>query len=94
MTDSGIRGPWFVMPNGVYVGDKKVWFDDKNARCGDTPNWIVDCGTEERAALIAAAPDLLNALIQMVVNSEGDKKQYRDCHKKAVAAIAKATGKA
>jgi hypothetical protein len=43
--------------------------------------------------LIAAAPELLEALRQMVVNSEGDRKQYRDCHKKAVAAIAKAEGR-
>jgi len=46
------------------------------------------------ARLIAAAPDMLEALRQMVVNSEGDGKEYRDCHKKALAAIAKATGAA
>ncbi len=44
------------------------------------------------ARLIAAAPDLLAALRQMVINSEGDGKTYRDCHKKALAAIDRATG--
>lgn len=31
---------------------------------------------------------LVEALRQMVVNSEADGKSYRDCHKKAVAALA------
>ncbi|MDI6838064.1 MAG: hypothetical protein QMD99_20435 [Rhizobiaceae bacterium] len=37
--------------------------------------------------------DLLEALRQMVANSESDKKEYRDCHKKAVIAIARAEGR-
>ena len=48
--------------------------------------------SEANARLIAAAPEMLAALRQMVVNSKGDRKEYRDCHKKALAAIAKATG--
>ena len=36
--------------------------------------------------------ELLSALRQMVLNSEGDGKTYRDCHKKAVAAIEHAEG--
>ena len=43
--------------------------------------------------LIAAAPDLLEALRQMLVNSESDGKEYRDCHKKALSAISKAEGR-
>lgn len=38
------------------------------------------------------ADEMLEALRQMVVNSEADGKAYRDCHKKALAAIAKAAG--
>jgi hypothetical protein len=52
--------------------------------------------TEEakaNAMLVTAAPAMLEALRQMVVNSEGDGKSYRQCHKKAVAAIAKAEGR-
>jgi non-homologous end joining protein Ku len=45
------------------------------------------------ARLIAAAPELLEALRQMVVNAEADGKEYRDCYKNAVAAIAKAEGR-
>lgn len=41
------------------------------------------------AHVIAAAPDLLAALEAMVLN---DSHAYRDCHKAAVAAIAKARG--
>jgi hypothetical protein len=44
----------------------------------------------EEAAEIAATPDLLAALRVMVLN---DPHTYRDCHKAAVAAIAKAEGK-
>lgn len=42
------------------------------------------------ARLIAAAPDMLEALKAMVLN---DRHTYRDCHKAALAAIAKAEGR-
>lgn len=48
---------------------------------------------ESNAHLIAAAPDLLAALRQMVVNSENDGHSYRDCHRSALEAIAKAEGR-
>lgn len=53
-----------------------------------------DCHTQmANARLIAAAPDMIEALRQMVANAEADGKEYRDCYKKAVAAIAKAEGR-
>ena len=47
--------------------------------------WTSPSATD--ASLIAAAPDLLAALKAMVLN---DRHAYRDCHKAAVAALAKA----
>lgn len=51
-------------------------------------------GEEWSASLIVkcvnAHDELVDALRQMVVNSETDKNQYRDCHKKALAVLAKA----
>lgn len=47
---------------------------------------------DDNARLIAAAPELLEALTQMLVNSAFDGKSYRDCHKQALAAVAKAKG--
>lgn len=47
-------------------------------------------GRMGNARLIAAAPELLEALKAMVLN---DRHTYRDCHKAAVAAITKAEGR-
>ena len=55
-------GPWFVAPSGTTVHDKRVWFDEHGARCGDTPNICIDAETPANARLIAAAPELLAAL--------------------------------
>lgn len=46
--------------------------------------------SEANARLIAAAPDMLAALKAMVLN---DTHTYRDCHRAALAAIAKAEGR-
>lgn len=56
-------------------------------------NMVGPAGNQEaNARLIAAAPDILEALRQMVANAEADGKTYRSCYTQAVAAIAKAEG--
>lgn len=60
-----------------------------NIKCESCPDY-----EEGTAALFASAPELLEALRQMVANAEADRKEYRDCYKKAVAAIAKAEDRA
>lgn len=102
MTDL-IKGPYTARNNGHY------WqVDDENGeQLGDAcaamfDGTTNDDGTDKKdwdrgeavAHLFAAAPELLEALRQMIVNAEGDKKQYRDCYKKSVAAVAKAEGRA
>ena len=83
-----------------YVTDKESFgFDENGARIGETPNFWIDAETPERAALIAAAPDLLEALTVLVEekadymrrNNLGDPER-EPATKKARAAIAKATG--
>lgn len=53
-------GPWFA--DGLTVCDKRVWFDEAGARHGDTPNMVIKAMSAADAALISAAPDLLEAL--------------------------------
>lgn len=55
-------GPWFVVPQGSFVADKKVEFDSDGARIGDTPNMCIECASEADAHLIAAAPEMYEAL--------------------------------
>lgn len=93
-------GPWFVMPNGIYVGDKKVWFDQNGARCGETPNIIIDCPSEADANLISAAPEMLIALERLLdATVEADlahgielTEEEREARAQALAALAKARG--
>ncbi|NTF67726.1 hypothetical protein [Rhizobium rhizogenes] len=91
-------GPWHVDPKAP----EESFFEDVNvlrkdglaiAVCVHNGD-ILPPEPEANARLIAAAPELLEATRQMVVNSAADNKEYRDCHKKAVAAIAKAEGQA
>ena len=63
MLEAATPGSWHVAPNGIYVADKRLWWDDGGARCGDTPNIVIDCGTSENAALIALAPDLATEVL-------------------------------
>lgn len=91
-------GPWYVMPNGIFVGDKKVWFDESGARCGETPNIIIDCPSEGDAHLISAAPDLLDAARRIAAWIEREAIPYLvdsdDNPGEALrAAIAKAEGR-
>lgn len=39
-----------------------MWFDEDGARCGETPNIVIECPTEADARLIAAATDMLEEL--------------------------------
>ncbi len=86
-------GPWFAKREGfstVYV-EARIgggWVQEV-AACGPT-----EAGQEQQEAnarLIAAAPELLEAL-QSVLNSCLDSQGLADAYKQARAAIAKATG--
>ena len=76
-------------------GKECVWLNGKTEPpsgqgMGLDYTWI-DCGTEANARLIAAAPDLLDAL-EFVMNRLVDKHEDDIAAQKARAAIAKATG--
>lgn len=79
-----------------HVGTDALWIGPDYNR---TPVAHIDHNMEyardnsrANAAFIVRAVNshdkLVEALRQMVVNSEADGKSYRDCHKKAVAALA------
>jgi hypothetical protein len=80
-------GPWsLIYFGGPQIGHKPtgeavctMWGDDED------PNDPIHAN----ARLIAAAPELLEALEAMVLN---DRHTYRDCHKAALKAIAQAKG--
>ena len=73
-------GPWKCKTGSAW-GNKVVQLRNPS-------NEICHTSNEADARLIAAAPDMLAALKAMVLN---DAHTYRDCHKAALAAIAKAT---
>ena len=63
-------GPWVV--SGLEIHDRETRFDDSGARTGNTPNSIaylhlvpVGC-REANGRLIAAAPELLEALERLL----------------------------
>lgn len=55
-------GPWFVVPQGCFVADRKVEFDGDGARVGEAPNMCIECASEANAHLIAAAPEMYHEL--------------------------------
>lgn len=81
-------GPWFVTPDGFRVTDKKTWFDQDGSRHGETPNIVIFAETKANACLIAAAPDMLEALRTIATCSNCASSRAT-----ARAAIAKAEGK-
>lgn len=68
--------------------DKRVALVDLQTKAKRGEAYKTSCAERDaNLALICAAPDLLAALKAMVLN---DAHSYRDCHKAALAAIAKA----
>ena len=86
--------PWFADTGRNAVYDKRVWFDESGARFGDTPNLVVriEGGRPADVHLIAAAPELLEALTDCVEHMHWTQPQGETALKKAKAVIAKATG--
>jgi len=92
-------GPWFVAPDGFSVTDKRVWLDEEGARHGETPNIVIFAETKANARLIAAAPEMLEALKAFLAYDEQDGESdvemmlaYGKARDMARAAIAKAEG--
>ena len=86
-------GPWAQGTSNT--GRSCVWIDghvEPEKTMGPDNTWI-DCCTEANARLIAAAPDLLGALEEIVSAADGDGWSQIDADlRKARAAIAKAKG--
>ena len=88
-------GPWRLQRQG---GGYSLYVDGIGG-IGSYGGWFVELSSleadaefEANAHLISAAPELLAALQAMCLNMANDGGAYRDCHKAALAAIAKATG--
>lgn len=84
-------GPW----TQGYSNEGKccVWLNGKTepiSDLGDDDDWI-DCNTEENARLIAAAPELLEALVDLYQSIDSCCELTPEVMKKARAAVAKAT---
>ena len=91
------KGPWYqgVGIHQYCVYDKQVWINPDGSRGGDTPNLVVVVSPADAIAdarLIAAAPELLEALTDCVEHMHWTQPQGEAAWKKAKAAIAKATG--
>jgi hypothetical protein len=86
-----------------FVTDKESFgFDADGARYGETPNVAMDAETPELARLIAAAPDMLNALVDAMheiaryagVDLMDPPAWFKSAHRDKFAAIAAARGEA
>ena len=83
-------GPWFAYPKSLQVADKRFWFAEDGSRHGETPNMLIDCMTEAECHLIAAAPDLLEALQLALPHLEAVALKDNAAYALARAALAKA----
>lgn len=97
MSTQHTPGPWFLVGNEIH--DREAKYDASGARTGSTPNSIasvhiypqtpISKGSQEaNARLIAAAPELLAALIKAVSRQGFTNEELFE----ARAAIAKAKG--
>lgn len=89
-------GPWaYIVPDGYVVRHPQV-YSDTGPVCNAT--WLGDRRIDElraNARLIAAAPELFNALAEIVAAADGDGWKALDAgFNNARTAIAKATGEA
>ena len=91
-------GPWYVTPDGYCVADKRIWFEKDGSRHGETPNMLIFTMTKEQAHLIAAAPNLLESLENLILQMEhmaslaGTTLDQNKGYQSARAARAKAKG--
>lgn len=84
-------GPW--TQGHTEEGKACVWLDghvEPDSGMGSVGTWI-DCNTEENARLVAAAPELLEALQRLLAQDDNGEDEIW-VRNKARAAIAKATG--
>ena len=98
MSTEYTKGPWYadinVYPIMIY-SQSEMWplWDEKGDKEGEHGAWIANTGdSKANARLIAAAPDLLEALTDCVEHMHWTQPQGEAAWKKAKAAIAKATG--
>ena len=81
-------GPWFVVtdePDCVSLAGKRALQDLRDHE-------FIDCNTSANARLVAAAPELLEALEMLVAWDETGHPVSEVCFATARAAIAKAKG--
>lgn len=90
MTDKHTPGSWDVNPHDMRHDSWPVFSEDRY-RVAEIPNVNRSPANAANARLIAAAPDLLDALRGML-NIGETKAEYDAAIQRAVDAIAKATG--
>lgn len=96
-------GPWDVYHNKGMVGESEIcWGSVRIASVdSDAPNakreegWMPEAEGKANAALIAASPDMLSVLQELVaLIGDPDGATLDEAYDKAVAVIAKAKGEA
>lgn len=97
MSTQHTPGPWFAHPHVLQVSDEWFWYAEDGSRHGNTPNWVIECPDIRTTHMIAAAPDMREALDRMVNHAEhlikiGILRPFMELDI-ARAALAKAEGK-